>query len=224
MAHSFEAKTPAAVVRYEWVPDVGVSDIVLSASFVVVGGSAQIDEYGVRFGVPFFRLSGGADQETTKIEATALTQDSQTLSQIIYIPIRTSERLLTQTARDVCSFALRKIVGNGVAANATEMDDALERLNAMIAIWRIQEIDVGVVKELSADDTIAIPDAFITALKFCLRRDLHDFYGVPLSALDVQQARDAQAAVRAKTMSVENLSFDHGLTTRAGRWDFTRGY
>lgn len=167
---------------------------------------------------------GGAAGETARFSVDVVTSEGRTVTGVFSIGVLAEAPYRANTARDVCRFALRKVTGNGVASTAAELDDALERLNDMIAAWRIQSLDIGIAGNLAAGTVLAIPDAYISALKFCLRKDLHDFYEVPLSALDVERAREAQESVRAHVMRFNDLTFDRGIIPHPDGWDYTRGY
>lgn len=220
-------KTPGETVSRRWEPPLDYYEHILTASATVDSGTVTVTVQNEFYrGNPSVEvlISGGAAEETARISVDITTSEDRSLTGVFFIGVVSEAPVLTETARDVCNFALRKVVGNGETAQAEELDDALERLNAMIAMWRIQSLDIGITKEMEAGDTLAIPDAYITALKFCLRRDLHEFYGVPLSALDVEQAREAQAAVLAKTIYFDDMTYDRGLVRHPGNWDWTRGF
>lgn len=224
METALESKAPADTTRYEWEPRLTRNDVITAASVVVASGTVAVSGTETDSNAVVFFVAGGAAGETARLTASATTFEGETITETLLLPVRSSDTILNNTASDVCNFALRKIVGNNASASASELEDALERLNDMIAMWRIQSLDIGITKKLVASDTLAIPDAFIMALKFCLRLDLHEFYDVPLSALDSRQALEAQAAVLAKTIQMQDLTFDRELLRRQSGWDFTRGY
>lgn len=223
----WESKRPGETVSRRWEPSLDYYENILTASVGVDAGTvtatAENEVYRGTPGVTVL-ISGGAAGETARLSIDVVTTEGRTLTGVFHIGVLSEAPILGQTANDICGFALRKVTGNGATPTADELADALERLNMMIALWRIQGLDIGVTAELVASDTLAIPDAFVTALKLCLRKDLHDFYGVPLGALEVQQAMEAQAAVLAKTLQFHDLTFDRGLLRHPGGWDFTRGF
>lgn len=227
MMQVLPSKAPGETVSHRWEPELDYLESIQSVSAGVDSGTVTVtterENYRGNDGVTLF-IAGGAAGETARISVEGVTSEGRTLIGVFSIGVLAEAPLLGETARDVCYFALRKVAGNGSTPTADELSDAMERLNNLIAMWRIQSLDIGIAKKLEDDDALNIPDAFVMALKFCLRRDLHDFYGVPLSVLDVQQAEQAQAAVLAQTIQFQDLSFDRGLLPRPAGWDFTRGY
>lgn len=221
------SKTPEETVSHRWEPQLDYLENIITATAAVDSGTVtvtrEIENFRGNIGVTLF-IAGGAAGETARISVDATTSEGRTLTGVFSIGVLSEAPILGQTASDICSFALRKVVGNGNAPTADELSDALERLNDLIAMWRIQSLDIGISKVLVASDVLAIPDAYVLALKYCLRRDLHEFYGVPLSVMDMQQAEQAQAAVLAKTIQFQDMTFDRGLLPHPAGWDFTRGF
>jgi hypothetical protein len=223
----WESKTPGETVSRRWEPSLDYFENILSAVATVDAGTvtatANVEVFRGDPGATVF-IAGGVAGETARISVEVVTSRGRTLVGVFQMGVLAEAPTLGTTASDVCAFALRKVAGNGANPTSDELTDALERLNDMIALWRIQGMDLGIAKVLEASDPLGIPDAFVTSLKFCLRRDLHEFYGVPLSAMEVEQAREAQEAVRAKTMQFQDLTFDRGLLRHPAGWDLTRGF
>jgi hypothetical protein len=219
-------KTPDETVSRRWNPDVDGGESIQSATVAVDSGTVtatvEVEASHGAHGVNVL-VSGGAAGEVARVSVTAITSDGSTLVGVFQIPVRAEASVFANTARNVCDFALRKIVGNNGTASATELSDAMERLNAILALWRLSGMDVGVSGELSSTDTLTVPDAYLTAIKYALRRDLHDYYNVPLSANDVLMAQQAEAAVLADTINLQPLDFDRSLLRRHGGWDYTQG-
>lgn len=223
MALYLTPKAPTAVFRYGWEPALLSGDAISTATLTVSSGDGVLDSYSIEDNEVRFFLSGGTDSTVTVIAATVTTDDGETIAETIYVPINVKTQAISNTANDVCAFALRKIVGNGSTASADELTDAIERLNAKIALWRIAGMDLGVAEELTASDTLTIADGHLTALKYSLRAELHDHYGVPLSQTDYTMAREAEAIVAADLHNFSDLAFEKSLTRRTGGWDYERG-
>lgn len=209
MAAIWQAKAPTEVVERRWsVPlaaDDGISAVSVSASGVTVNSS---DHEG---GDAAVVLSGGTAGTEATVTVTVTTDDGLTLIETFLIAVRALTVLHNTTARDVCDFALRKIVGNGETADATELSDALERLNDMIALWRIDGLDIGIAAVLASADQIDIPDPYVAALKYNLRLAVHDHYSAALSPLDVALADDSKRLVRNSLFKVAQLGMPGSL-------------
>lgn len=221
------AKTPDETVTQRWEPDLTSSESISSVAAATDGGTVTVtatnETKNGKAGITAL-VAGGAAGETARVSLEITTSKGNTLVGVFFIAVRAEAPVLGNTALDVCQFALRKIVGNGETAEAEELDDALERLNAMLMLWRIDGLDVGIAKELDSTDALDIPDPYITVIKWCLRDDVHTFYEQPLNAHDAMMVATAKNALAANLLTFGNLSFDHGLVQREGSWDFTRGY
>lgn len=217
MALQLDAKVPSAVIRYSWVPPVVDGDSLSTATLAVSSGTAVIDSYEVESGEVLAFISGGAAGETTVITASAVTSDGETLTETIYLPIRASTVGFTYTARDVCNFALRKVVGNGNDPEASEADDALERLNDMLAMWRIDGLDVGVAEVMTLGDTLAIPDEYISALKFNLRIACHDHYDAPITPHDAEMADRSKRLIANRLLNMGDQAMPASLSYPSDR-------
>lgn len=223
----WEPKTPGETRRYRWNPSLEEYETIATASGATDSGTVTLTvtnevEDG-KEGVTVL-VAGGAAGETARISIDVTTSEGQAISGVFFVPVRAESPVLGNTARDVCNFALRKVVGNDATATASELDDALERLNAMLMLWRIDGLDVGIAKELAATDTLDIPDPYITAIKWCLREDVHAYYDVPMNAHDARMAFTAKRALVNDLLDLEELSFEPGLSREAGYWNFSRGY
>lgn len=221
------AKTPDETVSRRWEPDLARDESISSVTANVDSGTVTLtatrETEGGKEGITVL-VAGGATGESARVSLDVVTSEGRTLIGVFHIAVRAEAPVLAQTALDVCQFALRKIIGNGETAEADELDDALERLNAMLMLWRIQGMDVGIAKELASTDTLVIPDAYVTAIKWCLREDIHAFYGQPLNAQDAMMVAQAKSAVASSLLRFDDLSFDAGLTRHAQHWDYTRGF
>jgi len=174
MAQSWAAKAPTEVVERRWAVPVGDGDGL--SSFARSASGVAIDSYSTEGDDAVLVLSAGTDGTTASITLTATTSRGKTLVETFYLPIQVSTVAIGNTVRDVCDFALRKIVGNGVDPDDTELTDARERLTDMLAAWKAQGADVGVPLPLANGDTLDCPDEFVSAIKNNLILELADLY------------------------------------------------
>lgn len=202
MAITWSSKTPDAVMRFTWAPSLVPGDSIASHTLTVTTGDAVVDDSTILIGefVEAF-ISGGTAGTITTFAGEVVTTEGETLTETIYLPIYGPDAIIAATARDVCSFALRKIIGMGETAEADELDDALERLNMMLLAWRRLGADVGCVFPLVAATDLSIPDEYVAAVKFNLRMQCHEHYGEPLSAYDVEQAKRGLQLVKSANLS-----------------------
>jgi hypothetical protein len=192
MAISWSAKAPTAVLEYPWTP---LPDTPLdSATPVVTTGTATITA-DVAGDTVTFTVTGGAAGVVQVFTVTATSGD-QTLVETFYLPIETSVNRLGYTARDVCIYALRKIVGIAEEPDADQLADALERLNDMLAMWRDTGADLGLPLPLVEASPLNVNDAYYAAIKANLRNAVQDFYGMALTASEAIEARHGLATVK----------------------------
>lgn len=209
MAETWLAKAPTEVVERQWT--LGHLDTISAVSAVGTGVTVDSADYGLN--VASVMLSGGTNQTTASVTVTVTTADDRTLTQTFLIAIRASTNAFAYTARDVVDFALRKIVGNGVSADSAEADDALERLNDMLADWRMDGCDIGVPAPLTLGTTLAIPDEYVSALKFNLRIACHDHYDAPITAYDADRADRGKRNIVNRLTRFGDLSSPFGLSS-----------
>ena len=192
MAYTWPPKAPGAIRAYDWTPK---ADTPLdSVSIAVTSGTvtATSDVYG---DTATITVTGGADGVEQTLTLTATAGD-ETFVETVYISIEASTNRLANTVRDVCLFALRKVSGIAEEPEADELADAIERLNDMVASYRVTGADMGLPLPLVEADVLKVPDHAYRALKLNLRNELHDFYSVPLSQVDLMDARNALAVVK----------------------------
>lgn len=201
MALIWAAKAPGDVYRYTWSPPIASGDGLASFALSVSGCTIDSEQMEGDFVVAF--VSGGTGGQTATITATAESNEGECFTETIYLPIVASAAQIACTARDYCDFALRKIVGNGVEADAIELSDALERLNGIVAKWRAGGADIGVPFPLTANSVIYCPDWAVDALRFNLRVSCHDHYDAPITPFDVSEARRGLQLVKHKCLPVE---------------------
>lgn len=112
------------------------------------------------------------------------------------------------TARDICAFALRKIVGIGEDPDADQLADALERLNDMLAEWRIDGLDVGLTDDLVASDEVSLTDGYLSAVKFNLRVRVAENYNAELTATEINAAERGRMLVANTLLSFDDQTFE----------------
>jgi hypothetical protein len=186
MAGFLAPKVPAEVVQRAYVVPLDADDNIASVSTSATGvtvASTEIEDAKV-----LLKLSGGTAAQTGSVVLTVTTQAGRTLIETLYVPIIASAAQIANTAQDYCFFALRKIVGIGEVPSADELSDALERLSAMIASWRVQGADIGAPFPLEAESVIYCPDYAVDALRYNLLMDVASLYGVPPSQMDALKA------------------------------------
>lgn len=115
------------------------------------------------------------------------------------------------TARDLITGALRdrRAIGLNATPTASEAAYGLDRLNAMLAGWRIKGIDFGHVT-LALDDTLDVPDDHLQTVRLSLAERLNAFGG----ALDDDDRIVAEIGRRdllAQYFNIANLTSDHPL-------------
>lgn len=203
MAHTLAPKVPAEVVQRRWTVPVDSDDGALSASLSASG--VTIDENSFEGNELVLTLSAGSAAATGAIVATVTTSRGRTLVETLYIPIVASAAQIADTARDYCYFALRKIVGLGEDPEAVELDDALERLSALIAQWRAGGADIAAPFPLTANSVVYCPDWAVAALRYNLLLDCYSNYTAEPSPMDVMRARQGLQLVKQR-----NLPADRG--------------
>lgn len=174
MAQTWPAKAPSEVVERRWSVPVDCDDGL--ASFGRSASGVTIDSYSTDGDDAVLILSAGVDGVPATVTLTAATSRGRVLVETFYLPIQVTTSALGNTARDVCLFALRKISGNGTEPDATELADALERLNDMLADWNAHGAAVGVSLPLEDNDQLLIPDDFLKAVKNNLILEIVDLY------------------------------------------------
>jgi hypothetical protein len=198
MAAFLASRAPTEVVERRWTVPLDADDGAESASLSASG--VTVDAYEFQGGELVLTLSGGTAAATGSIVATITTSQGRTLVETLYIPVVASASQIADTARSYCYFALRKITGNGNDPEASELDDALERLEGLVAKWRAGGADIGAPFPLTAASVIYCPDWAVDALRFNLRIACHDHYDAPLTAYDVQQAMRGRQLVAHKNL------------------------
>lgn len=198
MAVYLAPKTASEVVRREWLVPVDSDDGAGSVALVAAGVTVDSSEFEDNTLV--LVLSAGTAAATGSITATVTTDKSRTLIETLYIPVVNSPAQIADTARSYVGFALRKIAGIGAAAEATELDDALERLNALVASWRAGGADIGAPFPMDADSVIYCPDWAVAALRYNLLIQCAPLYSYEPTAMEYEQARRGLQLVKHKNL------------------------
>lgn len=198
MADVLKAKMASEVVRREWDVPVDADDAPSSVSVTATG--VTVDSSAFEGNTLVLTLSAGTAANTASIVVTVTTDKSRTLVETLYLPIIASAAQIADTARSYCDFALRKIVGIGETAEADELDDALERLSAMIAEWRDGGADIGATFPLTANTVIYCPDWAAGAIRYNLLMDVASLYDVQVSGMDMRRAKQGLQLVKHKLL------------------------
>lgn len=205
MALTLAPKPVGATYRYTWTVPIIAGDTISSVTLTVSAGTATLGTYEIIGSDVVFFVSGGTVGAYTTISASAVTTDGETLTETIYIPVvATSAR--GDTARDICNFALRKIIGNGEEADADELDDALERLNDVLDFWALQGADIGVPTPVTAATVFNVPNGFLSAVKSNLQVALYNHYGEPVPPEVLFNARAGLQQVKTILLSGERTA------------------
>lgn len=207
MALHLTSKAAGDTRAYEWAPRLADGDSIdtytLTPTTVTVSGAKNEGDRVT------FKVAGGVAGTTYPIAASAVTVLGETLTETIYLPIRSDAKALSYTVRDICDFALRKVVGNGNSATADELDDATERLADMLAEWAASGADTGIPLPITANDTVFAPDGFISAIKHNLRIVCHEHYGQPVDASDVIAAKRGLQIIKARNLPDDRMGADY---------------
>lgn len=179
MAQHWTAKAPTEVVERRWcaplVAGDGISTVSTSASGVTVDSTDRaLDEAIVT-------LSAGVAGTPGVVTVTVTTNRGHTFVETFIIPVYATT-VQAVTVRDVCDFALRKIVGIGADAEAAELSDAVELLQGVFARFRLGPIPA------TANSELNVPDDLVQPIKFYLRKLAHSTYEAPLTATDAEMA------------------------------------
>lgn len=201
MAQTWPGKAPTEIVERRWTVPVDADDGL--ASFVVVVSGVTKDSQETDGDDAVVVLSAGTTGTTASVTITATTSQGRVCVETFYLPIIVSTVVLGHTARDICDFALRKVVGAGETAEADELDDALERLSDLLLAWRRQGADVGATFPLLSATVLNVPDEFVAAIKHNLRVELHEHYGLSLTPYDMMRARTGLALVKNRLLPTD---------------------
>lgn len=194
MAAFLASKVAAELVQRAYTVPLDEDDNIASVSTSATGVTVVSSE--VEGGEVLLNLSGGTNGETGAIVLTVTTDKGRALVETLYVPIIASAAQIAHTAREYVNFALRRVIGVGNVAEASELEDALERLNAIVAEMRGYGADIGAAFPIAAETVIYCPDYAVSALRYGLLVDCLPVYGEQPTALEMMKARQGMALVR----------------------------
>lgn len=197
----FESKTASGVKAYTYRPDIVSGDSI--ESFVVTPTGATVDDQKHTGRDIILMVSGGTAGQTASFLFAVTTVNGETVRETVYLPIIDSPAQIADTARDYINFALRKLTGIGETPDADELDDALERLNALIARWRAGGADIGAAFPITASTVIYCPDWAVSALRYNMILEVADIYGAEVRPGDYERAMRGLQLVKHKNLPDE---------------------
>lgn len=201
MAQTWPAKAPTEIVERRWTVPVDDDDGL--ASFARSASGVTIDAYEVQGDDAVLTLSAGAADATATVTLTATTSRGRVLVETFYLPILATANDFAYTGQDICDFALRKVMGAGNTAEASELDDALERLSDMLARWKGEGADLGVVLPVLGATVLYVSDTFASAIKNNLILEIADLYDYEPSARVIDNARRGMQHIKTKLLPKE---------------------
>ncbi len=198
MAEFLALKAPGEVVQRRWTVPVDCDDGALSVVLTPTGVTVVSNSFEGNDLV--LKLSGGTAAQTGTIAAVITTSRGRTLNETLYIPVA-SAASTAETVRAVCGFALRKVTGIAEDPDSDQAEDARERLQDMLELWRASGADVGATRPLTLDTVIYCPESFISAIKNNLILQLIDMYPQDVSPVVVKNASAGLAHIRQHNLS-----------------------
>jgi len=116
------------------------------------------------------------------------------------------------------ALVLATVIGDDETPSARDLSDALADMNDMLATWRALGLECG--SPYTANDTLAMPEGYLRAVRFNLATELAPSYGV--SAANVMVGRrsiaeiseDELSRIRAQATPPNVASFDIGIQPR----------
>lgn len=200
MSVHWERKAPSDIVERVWTPKEG--EAVSSRTLAVSVGSATLTSE-IQGDSLVVTVTGGVNGVTQVVAASAVLGNGETITATIYIPVTVSANALAQTGQDIARFALRKITGNDSDPEATEVDDALERLTDMLAAWSGQGADLGIPLPITTATVFYCSDAHISAIKNNLVLQVADLYDFEPSAIVAMNAQRGLQQIKTALLSKE---------------------
>src|SRR5688572_5930852 len=117
MAQAWEPKGPDETVERRWAVPLADCDAILTVSATGSDVTVDSDDYALDEAVVV--LSGGTAGDVATVTITVATSAGNTHVETFQLPV-VAPAVQAVTARDVCFFALRKIVGVGMTPSAAE--------------------------------------------------------------------------------------------------------
>lgn len=162
MALQWSPKAAADVVERVWTPKAGES--VSSKTVTVSTGTATITS-AIQGEDVVVTVTGGTADITQILAASAVLGNGETITETIYLPVLATPNDLAYTGQDIVSDVLELVVGIGGTTDASEQDLGLRKMTDMLASWRSQGADLGVVLPVTSSTVFYISDAFAEGVK-----------------------------------------------------------
>lgn len=197
MSDFLAAKGPADVVERRWTVPVNADDSPLAASLSASG--VTVDSNSFECNELVLILSAGTAAQTGTITVEITTSRGETLTETLYIPICSPASTAT-TVRDIVNFALRKVTGLGEDAGAEQAEDARERLQDMLEMWRNTGADIGAPRPLTLSTVIYCPESYLSAVKNNLILQIADIYNLEVTPMVVRNASAGLAHIKQRNL------------------------
>jgi hypothetical protein len=181
MNTTWPVKAPSEIVERTWLVPTLADDSL--ASFVTTESGITKDAEELNGDEITLTLSAGVSATSGTVSITATTANGLIVTETFYQPILDDGRLLGNTVRDVCAYALRPVIGLGASATAEELADAQENLDDMLAEWVESGADLGIGLPTGSGDTLQVSDSFVSAIKANLRVRISELYGAPVNQM-----------------------------------------
>lgn len=216
MARSWSGKQPSEVVERRWSVPLSDDDGISSVS--AIGTGVTVDSAETDLNDAVVVLSGGSAGNAS-VAVTVVTRLGLTLAETFLLPVRAAGATYSNTVRDVCEFALRKVTGIGNDLDAAELEVAVEILNDMLALWRIDGLDVGIKGELASTDTLSLPESYLLPIKYNLAVLLAEEFGRELTQTLAATAVDSKRLLSNALFEVADLGFPQTISAPTDRVD-----
>ena len=188
MPIQWNAKSPNEVIAYNWEPELAEGDNLQSFSLAVSTGTVVIDSEEQAGDLVIAYIAGGANGETAIITATGITTFGEEIEDAIYLPIRTKPNSFNYSVSEVLQYALRPVVGLAATPTSSELEDARENFDDMVASWAAEGADLSIKLPSDTSDMLYVPDYAINALKANLRVRIAGLYEKPVDMNDYKSA------------------------------------
>jgi len=130
----------------------------------------------------------------------------------------TNTKIITDALMEIA------VVADGQTASASELADGLTELNQMMAVWTIDDKNIGYFPQDTGSDTCPIPIWAEQAVKTNLAVNLAAIFRVPVSPETLVRAGNgltfvAKKCINAKLEGVDNDHMPYGAPST--RWDIS---
>ena len=204
MAQTLTAKPEGAEYRYTYPPPLADGDGLASYTLVAIGCTITFNK--ANGDDIIISVSGGTAPSIATIAVTVVTNDGETLTETLYIPIRSSANVLANTGQGICDYALRKVYGVHGAIPASAAADCIERLNDMLAGWELEGASVGVPLPVDVSTAFSIADGYVGAIKHNLTMLVAGLYGAQLDGMVAAEARRGLQRIKANNLPDERAA------------------